>query len=70
MTDSKVHDEPSDVAADEGEVIVEGPGGINYSMTPEAAETTAERLTDEAVVGRGQRHLRRLPANEAKDRDR
>ena len=38
------HDKASDVAADHGLVIVDGPGGIIVTFTPEAALQTAERL--------------------------
>jgi hypothetical protein len=33
---------------------------VDVDMTPEAAEETAERLTDEAVKARGQRRLMRF----------
>lgn len=47
--DDKVHDEPSLVSSEEGEVIVDGPDGVAVSLTPEAAEETGERLIGKAV---------------------
>ena len=45
---------PSDVTAEDGEVMVDGPEGIAFSFTPEAAEETSHRLLDGAVTARGQ----------------
>ncbi len=44
----KPYSNPSDVTADEGEVLVDGPGNVSVSLTPEAAAKTAERLQVEA----------------------
>ena len=55
--DNKTHDQASEVSASEGVVIVDGPDAVAVSLTPEAAETTGERLMDGAVVARGQRRL-------------
>jgi hypothetical protein len=61
MTEKKpVYDEASKVAAAEGAVDVEGPDEVDVAMTPEAAEDTADRLTDQAVKARGQRRLRHI----------
>lgn len=46
---------PSDVTAEDGEVMVDGPDGIAISFTPEAAEETSHRLLDGAVTARGQK---------------
>jgi hypothetical protein len=61
MNDDKTYGEPSDVEAKEGAVAVHGPDQVDVEMTPEAAEETAERLTDQAVKARGQRRLMRFP---------
>lgn len=61
MADNIIHDEPSAVKAREGSVHAKGPDDVDVHLTPEAAEETADRLTDEAVVARGQRRLRHLP---------
>ena len=42
--DGKVHDEPSSVASEEGNVIVDGPDAVAVTMTPEAAKETGHRL--------------------------
>lgn len=54
----KVADTPADVFAEEGEVLVEGPGGIVYSFTPEAAVETSDRLLHGGLEARGQRMKR------------
>jgi hypothetical protein len=60
MADNQLHDEPSNVEAKEGAVCVDGPDQVDVKLTPEAAEETSERLTEEAVRARGQRRLDRL----------
>ena len=51
----KVHDTPSDVTAEDGEVMVDGPGGVAVSLTPDAASETSERLLYGAATAQGQR---------------
>ena len=61
MTDRKtVYEDPSEVDAVEGAVEVEGPDEVDVALTPEAAEETSDRLTDQAVKARGQRRLSRF----------
>jgi hypothetical protein len=60
VTQKIVHAEPSKVSADDGTVAMDGPDDVDVSLTPEAAEETADRLTNEAVMARGQRRLRGL----------
>ena len=50
----KPHDSPSDVDAEEGEVLVDGPDGIAVSLTPDAASETSDRLLFAAAKARGQ----------------
>ena len=50
---------PSDVTAEQGEVLVEGPDGVAVSLTPDAAEETARRIL--VAVGEARRQLG-LPA--------
>jgi hypothetical protein len=50
----KSFETPSNVSAEEGEVVVDGPDGIAYSMTPEAAAETSDRLLEQAAMARGQ----------------
>jgi len=60
MMEKIVHQQPSDVTADDGAVTMDGPDAVDVQLTPEAAEETADRLTDESVRARGQRRLRGL----------
>lgn len=46
---------PSDVSAEQGDVIVEGPFGVAVTLTPDSAEETARRLTKAAAEARLQR---------------
>lgn len=48
------HAEPSDVNAEQGNVIVEGPDGVAVTLTPDAAEETARRLISAASQARRQ----------------
>ena len=48
-------DKPADVFAEEGEVLVEGPDGISYSFTPDAALETSDRLLSGGMEAKGQR---------------
>lgn len=50
----KVHDTPSEVVAEEGVVMVEGPDGVDVSLTPEAAVETSDRLLEGGMKARGQ----------------
>lgn len=53
------YDYPSQVTAEEGEVMIDGPNGVAAAMTPEAAEETGRRLLEAASEARGQRDGRR-----------
>lgn len=61
MNDDQIYDEPSKVAAEDGSVSVDGPDAVDVRLTPEAAEKTADDLTEEAMRARGQRHLKNMP---------
>jgi hypothetical protein len=61
MSDKEVYDDPSNVRANDGTVSMNGPDAVDVKLTPEAAETTAERLTEESVRARGQRRLKNIP---------
>ena len=61
MTHAKLYDEATEVTAKGGEVILDGPDGVDVKVTPEAAEQTADNLIDGAVEARGQRRLKDLP---------
>lgn len=55
--DEKVYDQPSDVDAQDGEVVVKGPDAVDVRLTPPAAEETSERLLNAAMKARGQRYF-------------
>ena len=44
MSSPAVFDQPSITFAVDGEVVVSGPAGVGYSLTPAAARETANRL--------------------------
>jgi hypothetical protein len=50
----RIYDEPSNVCAEGGEVMLDGPDGIAVSMTADAAEATAQRLLKAALEARDQ----------------
>lgn len=61
MKRQKLYDEATDVTAQDGEVILDGPDAVDVKVTPEAAEETADNLIEGAVKARGQRRLKGLP---------
>jgi hypothetical protein len=63
MEPLKAHIQPSHVAAECGSVIIDGPDGVAFTMSPDAAEETAKRLV--AAVGEARRQVDRgqSPAN-------
>ena len=60
MARDKLYDEATEVTADEGEVILDGPDHVDVKVTPEAAEQTADNLLEGAMLARGQRRLKEL----------
>lgn len=50
-----VHDTASDVVARSGDVHIDGPDGVAFSLTPEAAAETSDRLLHGAAMAQGQR---------------
>ena len=52
--DREIHDQPSEVSAEQGEVMVDGPDGVAVSLTPDAAAETSQRLLFGAAQARGQ----------------
>ena len=61
MTPDKLYDQATDVTAKDGEVILDGPDGVDVKITPEAAEETADNLIRGAVEAAGQRRFKDLP---------
>jgi hypothetical protein len=55
MTDGKTYEKPTKVQAIKGDVILDGPDGVDVAMTPEAAAETSDRLLEGAAVAQGQR---------------
>lgn len=51
----KAYDKPSEVTAESGEVMVDGPDGVAIAFTPDAADETSHRLSAGARKARGQR---------------
>jgi hypothetical protein len=51
----KAYSDPSEVDASEGEVIVDGPDGVAFSFTPDAAAETSDRLRTGAAEARDQK---------------
>lgn len=40
------HSEPGTASAEDGHVLLDGPGGIAITLTPDAATVTGERLVE------------------------
>ena len=59
MGKHELYDDPSNVAAEQGEVSVDGPDGVAVSLTPEAAVETGGRLIDAGAEAAGQRMAKR-----------
>ncbi|WP_114951824.1 hypothetical protein [Sphingosinicella terrae] len=54
MNSEEAIGQPSDVAAEDGDVIVEGPDGVAVTLTAEAAEETGRRMLRAARDARRQ----------------
>ena len=50
-----IHDIASSVSARGGDVHIDGPNGVAFSLTPEAAAETSDRLLHGAAMAQGQR---------------
>ena len=57
MTDKTIYNEPSEVDAKDGIVVISGPDSVDVRLTPDAAEETSERLATGAMKARGQRYF-------------
>jgi hypothetical protein len=57
MDTPEIYDEPSEIEAEAGAVLVKGPDAVDVRLTPEAAEETSERLLEGAMKARGQRYF-------------
>jgi hypothetical protein len=54
MVSVPFHSEPSEVNAEQGIVIVEGPNGLAVTLTADAAEETGKRMIKAASEARRQ----------------
>jgi len=61
MGDDELYDEATEVRAQNGEVLLDGPDGVDVKVTPEAAEQTAGNLVVGAAKARNQRRQKHLP---------
>jgi hypothetical protein len=55
MAHDRTYGTPSEVVAEAGEVIVDGPDGVAVSLTPDAALETSQRLLEGGLMAQGQR---------------
>jgi hypothetical protein len=56
--DGKIYDEATTVSAEDGNVVLDGPDGVDVVVTAEAAEETSDRLFQAAAEARGQKLMR------------
>jgi len=56
--DDTIYNEATEVSAKDGTVVLDGPDGVDVTITPEAAEETSNRLFDAAAEARGQELMR------------
>jgi hypothetical protein len=52
--EDKIYDEPTEVEAKDGKVVLDGPNGVAVLMTPDAAAETSHRLLLGSAKARGQ----------------
>jgi hypothetical protein len=52
----ELYDKASEVIADDGKVLVDGPDGVVVALTRDAALEIADRLTEQSVRAVGQEH--------------
>jgi hypothetical protein len=50
----QVYDSPSDVTAEDGHVVVDGPDGVDVTLSADAALETSDRLLKAGLMARGQ----------------
>ena len=67
MSSTGAHSVPSEVAAEQGEVIVEGPDGVAVVLTADAAEETARRILAAVGEARQQRGVDAKPGGPEQD---
>lgn len=57
--EDRVYDEATEVDAEDGKVVLDGPDGVAVLMTPEAALETSDRLLRGAALAAGQKVQKR-----------
>ena len=60
MDEEEIYEDPSAVKAKDGMVQVDGPDSVDVTLTPEAAEETADRLIEQSLMARGQRIMKKV----------
>lgn len=58
--DKETYSEPTEVVAEDGKVVLDGPDGVDLAMTPEAALETGGRLIDGAAKAAGQNREKQI----------
>ena len=53
----QIYNRASDVTAEDGVVNVDGPDAVDIGLTPDAAEETSIRLSENAMKARGQKYF-------------
>ena len=61
MTKDELYAEATEVTARDGEVILDGPDGVDVKITPKTAKQTTDNLIEDAVQARGQRRFKDFP---------
>ena len=61
MSSKIIYRQPSEVRAEGGDVIVQGPDAVDVGLTPDAAEETSNRLLEGSMKARGQRRFKDYP---------
>lgn len=65
----KTYDKPSDVVAEAGRVLMDGPGEVDVAYTPEAARETGGRLIGAAQTASSQQQQAEQDAGEPEPDD-
>jgi hypothetical protein len=60
MAEKGLFNRASDVCSEEGQVLVDGPDGVDVALTPEAAEETGDRLIEHAHFAAGLGRSKRI----------
>jgi hypothetical protein len=56
----ETYSKASEVVAEDGKVLVDGPDHVDVALTPEAAVETGERLIDEGARAAGQEREKQI----------